>query len=103
MIAVEACMFNHESPRRGLEFVTRKVTNAAAKIASGERTELLRLGSLTPCRDWGWAPDYMRALPAIVERDEPGDYVLATGESHSVKELCEAAFIAAGLNYEEWL
>jgi len=103
MHASTVIMFNHESPRRGLEFVTRKVANAAAKIASGDRKELLRLGSLTPCRDWGWAPAYMRALPPIVGRDEPGDYVLATGEAHSVKELCQVAFESVGLNHEDWI
>ena len=102
MHASTAIMFNHESPRRGLEFVTRKVTHAAAEIADGWK-ETLRLGSLTPCRDWGWAPEYMRALPLIAARDEPGDYVLATGEAHSVKELCQVAFESVGLNYEDWL
>ena len=102
MHASTAIMFNHESPRRGLEFVTRKVTNAVARIARGEQ-KTLHLGSLTPCRDWGWAPDYVQALPLITARDEPDDYVLATGEAHSVHELVETAFAAAGMNWEDWL
>jgi GDPmannose 4,6-dehydratase len=93
-------MFNHESPRRGAEFVTRKVTRAAAAIARG-RQDKLALGRLDPRRDWGWAPDYMRALPLAAAQDEPGDYVLATGEAHSVADLCEAAFAAAGLDWSE--
>lgn len=91
-----AIMFNHESPRRGPEFVTRKVTMAAAAIAAGRQTEL-RLGNLEAKRDWGWAPDYMAALPLMAEQDTPDDYVLATGETHSVAELCEAAFGQVGL------
>ncbi len=95
--ASAAIMFNHESPRRGEEFVTRKVSMAAARIAAGLQDKLI-LGRLEPRRDWGWAPDYMRALPLIAARDEPGDYVLATGETHSVQDLCDAAFAAAGLD-----
>jgi GDPmannose 4,6-dehydratase len=93
-----AIMFNHESPRRGEEFVTRKVTSAAARIARGQQDKLL-LGNLNARRDWGWAPDYMRALPLIAQRGEPDDFVLATGVSHSVRELCEAAFEAVGLDH----
>jgi GDPmannose 4,6-dehydratase len=100
--ASTAIMFNHESPRRGEEFVTRKVTLAAARIAAGEQTEL-RLGNIGARRDWGWAPDFMRALPLIVEREDPGDYVLATGETHTVRELCEVAFAAVGLDYRDHL
>ena len=96
--ASTAIMFNHESPRRGEEFVTRKVSLAAAAIAAG-RQDVLRLGRLDPRRDWGWAPDYVAALPLIAAQDEPGDYVLATGETHSVAELCEVAFAAAGLDW----
>lgn len=98
--ASTAIMFNHESPRRGGEFVTRKVTKAAARIAAG-RQDKLTLGRMLPRRDWGWAPDYMRALPLIAAQDQPGDFVLATGESHSVRELCELAFAAVGLDWAE--
>ena len=100
MHASAAIMFNHESPRRGTEFVTRKVSKAVAAIAAG-RQDTVALGRLHPCRDWGWAPDYMRGLQLIAARDEPGDFVLATGESHSVAEWCEAAFSAAGLNWRD--
>lgn len=95
-----AIMFNHESPRRGEEFVTRKVTAAAARIAAGQQTHL-GLGNLHSRRDWGWAPDYTRALPLMAAADEPGDYVLATGETHSVRELVEAAFDAVGLDWRQ--
>lgn len=91
-----AIMFNHESPRRGEEFVTRKVTSAVARIAAGRQSELL-LGNMESRRDWGWAPDYMRALPLMAAQDVPGDFVLATGETHTVWELCEAAFREVGL------
>lgn len=100
--ASTAIMFNHESPRRGEEFVTRKVTMAVARIAEGLQHELT-LGNIETFRDWGWAPDYMEALPLIAARDEPDDYVLATGEPHSVKELCETAFAVAGLDYRKHL
>jgi GDPmannose 4,6-dehydratase len=95
-------MFNHESPRRGEEFVTRKVTLAAARIANGFQDELM-LGRLDPVRDWGWAPDYMRALPLIAKQDKPDDFVLATGETHSVSELCEKAFAAAGMDWTDYV
>lgn len=100
--ASTAIMFNHESPRRGEEFVTRKVTLAAARIAAGEQAEL-RLGNINARRDWGWAPDFMRALPVIAARDEADDFVLATGETHTVRELCEVAFEAVGLDYRNHL
>ena len=100
--ASTAIMFNHESPRRGGEFVTRKVTMAAARIKRGLQGKL-SLGRLEPRRDWGWAPDYVEALPLIAAQDEPGDYVLATGETHSVAQLCAAAFGAAGLEWEDWV
>lgn len=100
MHASTAIMFNHESPRRGEEFVTRKVTLAAARIANGLQDELI-LGRLDPIRDWGWAPDYMRALPLIARQDKPDDYVLATGKTHSVSELCETAFAAAGMDWTD--
>lgn len=100
MHASTAIMFNNESPRRGEEFVTRKVTVAAARIAQGAQREL-RLGNIHSRRDWGWTPDFMRAIPLIAEQDEPGDYVLATGESHTVAELCETAFAAVGLDWRD--
>jgi len=99
--ASTAIMFNHESPRRGEEFVTRKVTRAVAAIAAGRQEELV-LGRLDPRRDWGWAPEYAEALPLIAARDEPGDYVLATGITRSVAEWCEAAFAVAGLDWQDY-
>ena len=99
--ASTAIMMNHESPRRGEEFVTRKVTRAVAAIAAGRQDELV-LGRLDPRRDWGWAPEYMEALPLIAARDEPGDYVLATGVTHSVADWCEAAFAVAGFDWQDY-
>ena len=95
-----AISFNHESPRRGLEFVTRKVTDGAARIALGMATEL-RLGNLDAERDWGYAGDYVRAMWMMLQQDEPGDYVVATGEAHTVRELCEVAFGTFGLDYHD--
>lgn len=100
--ASTAIMFNNESPRRGEEFVTRKVTMAAARIAAGLQRELW-LGNMDAARDWGWTPDYMRALPLIADQDQPGDYVLATGVSHTVTELCAHAFTAIGLNWRDFV
>jgi GDPmannose 4,6-dehydratase len=100
--ASSGILFNHESPRRGLEFVTRKVTTGVARIKRGLATEL-RLGNLEAHRDWGYAADYVRAMFAMLQRDEPGDFVVATGETHSVRELCEVAFAAAGLRYEQYV
>lgn len=98
--ASSGILFNHESPRRGLEFVTRKVTNGAARIAAGLKSEL-RLGNLESQRDWGYAGDYVRAMWLMLQRETPDDYVIATGETHSVRELCEVAFTQVGLNYED--
>jgi GDPmannose 4,6-dehydratase len=98
--ASSGILFNHESPRRGLEFVTRKVTNGAARIAAGLDTEL-RLGNLESQRDWGYAADYVRAMWLMLQQDEADDYVIASGETHSVRDLCEAAFSQLGLNYED--
>ena len=97
--ASSGILFNHESPRRGLEFVTRKVTHGAASIAAGIGTEL-RLGNLEAQRDWGFAGDYVRAMWLMLQQDEPSDFVISTGETHTVRELCEVAFARAGLNYE---
>jgi GDPmannose 4,6-dehydratase len=98
--ASSGMLFNHESPRRGLEFVTRKVTNGVARIACG-LDEKLPLGNLDSQRDWGYAADYVRAMWLMLQQDTPSDYVVATGETHSVRELCQLAFAAAGLDWEE--
>ena len=99
MHASSGILFNHESPRRGLEFVTRKVTNGVARIKLGLDTQL-SLGNLDAQRDWGYAADYVRAMWLMLQQDTPEDYVVATGETHEVRELCEIAFAVAGLNYE---
>ena len=98
--ASSGILFNHESPRRGLEFVTRKVTNGVARIKLGLDTTL-SLGNLDAERDWGYAADYVRAMYLMLQQDSPDDYVVATGETHEVRELCEIAFSVAGLNYED--
>jgi GDPmannose 4,6-dehydratase len=95
-------LFNHESPRRGLEFVTRKVTDAAARIKHGLAREL-RLGNLDARRDWGFAGDYVQAMWLMLQQDEPDDYVVATGESHSVQELVEHAFAEVGLDWHRYV
>jgi len=100
MFAVSGILFNHESPRRGPEFVTRKVTRAAARIAAGLERELA-LGNLEARRDWGFAGDYVRAMWAMLQLDKPEDFVVATGETHSVAELCAAAFEVVGLDWKE--
>lgn len=94
--------FNHESPRRGFEFVTRKITSTLARIKFGLASEL-RLGNLEAQRDWGHAEDYVRAMHLMLQQPEPDDYVVATGETHSVREFCEAAFSVAGLNYQDYV
>ena len=98
--ASSGILFNHESPRRGLEFVTRKVTHGVARIKEGLDREI-RLGNLDAQRDWGFAGDYVKAMWAMLQRDEPDDFVIATGETHSVRELCEVAFAIVGLNWED--
>ncbi|HUG64580.1 MAG TPA: GDP-mannose 4,6-dehydratase [Gaiellaceae bacterium] len=98
--ASSGILFNHESPRRPLEFVTRKITNAAAAISLGLETHV-SLGSLDARRDWGYAADYVRAMWLMVQQDEPGDYVIASGVSHSVGELAQAAFARVGLDWRE--
>ena len=97
--ASSGILFNHESPRRGLEFVTRKVTHGVARIKAGI-DEKLALGNLDAQRDWGFAADYVRAMWLMLQQDHPGDYVVATGETHSVKELVELSFAAADLDWE---
>jgi GDPmannose 4,6-dehydratase len=100
--ASSGILFNHESPRRGIEFVTRKITHGVARIKAGHDSEL-RLGNLEAQRDWGYAEDYVRAMWLMLQRDEPDDFVIATGKTHTVRELCEVAFSSAELNYEEFV
>ncbi len=100
MYAVSGILFNHESPRRGLEFVTRKVTHHVAKIKAG-LVKTLPLGNLEAQRDWGFAGDYVRAMWLMLQQDKPNDYVIATGRTHTVQRLCEIAFEAAGLDWQE--
>lgn len=99
LFACSGILFNHESERRGLEFVTRKVTHAAARIKHGLQDQVA-LGNLDAARDWGYAPDYVRAMWLMLSAEAPADYVIATGVNHTVRELCQAAFSAAGLNWE---
>jgi GDPmannose 4,6-dehydratase len=102
LFAVSGILFNHESPRRGLEFVTRKVTDGVAKIKLGMAKDL-RLGNLDAHRDWGFAGDYVRAMWMMLQADEADDYVIATGESHSVQELVQIAFDHAGLDWKKYV
>ncbi len=102
IFACSGILFNHESPRRGLEFVTRKVSHGVARIVLGLQREL-RLGNLEARRDWGFAGDYVRAMWLMLQQDKPDDYVVATGETHSVRELCEVAFRYVGLNWEDYV
>jgi len=100
--ATSGILFNHESPRRGMEFVTRKVTDGAARIKLG-LSSTLALGNLESKRDWGFAGDYVHAMWLMLQQEEPSDYVVATGQTHTVRNLCEAAFAAVGLNYEDFV
>jgi GDPmannose 4,6-dehydratase len=102
LYAVSGILFNHESPRRGLEFVTRKVTDAVARIKLGLATEV-RLGNLDSRRDWGFAGDYVDAMWRMLQRDEPDDYVIGTGHTCSVRDLCETAFKCVDLDYREFV
>ena len=102
MFAVSGILFNHESPRRGLEFVTRKISNGVARIKLGLDTEL-RLGNRDAQRDWGFAGDYVQAMWKMLQQDEPDDYVIATGETHTVQEFVEIAFTHAGLDWQEYV
>jgi GDPmannose 4,6-dehydratase len=102
MFAVSGMLFNHESPRRGLEFVTRKVTDAVARIKLG-LTDTLSLGNLDAHRDWGYAGDYVLAMWLMLQQDRPGDYVIATGVSHSVRDLVELAFGHVGLDWRKYV
>jgi GDPmannose 4,6-dehydratase len=102
MFCASGILFNHESPRRGYEFVTRKITSTVARIKAGLANELY-LGNLDAKRDWGHAADYVRAIHLILQQPAPDDYVVATGETHSVREFCELAFAEAGLNYKDYV
>ena len=102
MYAVSGILFNHESPRRGLEFVTRKVTDAAARIKLGLQTELL-LGTLDARRDWGFAGDYVDAMWRMLQPDQPDDFVIGTGKTYSVRDLCETAFAVVGLDWQDFV
>jgi GDPmannose 4,6-dehydratase len=102
LFACSGILFNHESPRRGLEFVTRKVTHGVAQIKLGLADEL-RLGNLEARRDWGYAGDYVRAMWLMLQQDEPDDYVVGTGETHAVRELCQVAFGYAGLDWQDYV
>jgi GDPmannose 4,6-dehydratase len=95
--ATSGMLFNHESPRRGLEFVTRKVSNGVARIKLGLQ-EKLTLGNLEASRDWGYAGDFVEAMWLMLQQDEPDDYVIATGETHTIRQLLELAFAAAGMD-----
>ncbi len=100
--ASSGILFNHESPRRGLEFVSRKISHAAAAISLGRQREL-RLGNLDAMRDWGFAGDYVKAMWLMVQQDKPSDYVVCTGETHSVREFCELAFAHLGMDYRDYV
>jgi GDPmannose 4,6-dehydratase len=102
MFCVSGILFNHEGPRRGFEFVTRKITSTVARIKLGLASEL-RLGNLEARRDWGHAADYVRAMHLMLQQPEPQDYVVATGETHSVREFCELAFAEVGLDYRDYV
>ena len=102
MFATSGILFNHESPRRGLEFVTRKISNGVARIKLGLANEL-RLGNLASQRDWGFAGDYVEAMWRMLQYDEPGNFVVGMGETHSVREFCEIAFGHVDLDYNEYV
>ena len=102
LFCVSGILFNHESPRRGVEFVTRKTTDAVAQIKLGLAAEL-RIGNLEAKRDWGHAADYVKAMHMMLQTREPQDYVVATGETHSVREFCEVAFDEVGLDYRDYV
>jgi len=102
LFACSGILFNHESPRRGLEFVTRKITHAVARIKLGLADEL-RIGNLESRRDWGYAGDYVEAMWLMLQQDEPDDFVVCTGKTHSVREFCKAAFDHVGLNYHDFV
>jgi GDPmannose 4,6-dehydratase len=100
--ASSGILFNHESPRRGLEFVTRKITYGVARIKLGLDREL-RLGNLDAQRDWGWAPDFVRAMWLMLQQDQPDDYVVSTDMTHTVREWADIAFQTVGLDYRDYV
>ena len=102
MFCSSGILFNHESPRRGFEFVTRKISSGVARIKLGLNSEL-RLGNLNANRDWGHAADYVRAMHLMLQQDEPDDFVVGTGETHSVREFCERAFAEVDLDYRDYV
>jgi GDPmannose 4,6-dehydratase len=102
MFATSGILFNHESPRRGLEFVTRKISNGVARIKLGQTSEL-RLGNLEAQRDWGFAGDYVEAMWRMLQQGEPGNFVIGMGETHSVREFCQIAFGHVGLDYNDYV
>ncbi len=102
IFACSGILFNHESPRRGLEFVTRKITHGVARIVAGKQHELV-LGDLQPQRDWGYAGDYVRAMWAMLQQDEADDYVVASGETHTIEEFATRAFAEAGLDWHDYV
>jgi len=102
MFACSGLLFNHESPRRGFEFVTRKITSTVAKIKAGSKHNL-KLGNLEAKRDWGFAADYVYGMWLMLQQDKPDDYVIATNETHSVKEFADQAFRCVGLNWEDYV
>jgi GDPmannose 4,6-dehydratase len=102
MFVAAGILYNHESPRRGHQFVTRKISSTVAKIKLG-RAQGLSLGNIEARRDWGYAPDYVSAMHAMLQKDTPSDYVVATGVTHNVKDFLRAAFSVAGLDYERYV
>lgn len=102
LFAVSGILFNHESPRRGLEFVTRKISHAVARIKL-KKQEKLKLGNLKSKRDWGWAPDYVEAMWMMLQQDAPHDFVIGTGQTHSPQEFAQLAFSCVGLNWKDYV
>jgi GDPmannose 4,6-dehydratase len=102
LFTVSGILFNHESPRRGMEFVTRKISDGVACIKLGLAKEL-HLGNLDARRDWGFAGEYVQAMWKMLQQEHPEDFVIGTGETHSVREFCEHAFLCAGLNYQDYV
>jgi GDPmannose 4,6-dehydratase len=102
LFACSGILFNHESPRRGENFVTRKISRAVARIQAGLQDKLF-MGNLDSLRDWGYAPEYVKAMWTMLQQDEPGDFVVATGEAHTPREFCEIAFAHAGLDWERYV
>ena len=102
MFAASGILFNHEGPRRGFEFVTRKITSTVARIKAGQTTEL-RLGNLDARRDWGHSKDYVRAMHLMLQQKTADDFVVASGEAHTVREFCELAFSEVGLDYRDYV